>query len=742
MKKRILIVVENLPVPFDTRVWKEARALDAEGYQVTVLCPRGRGYDNGYEALDGIHIYRHPMPEEGDSLVGYAWEYSCAFFWEFLYAWWIYLRRGFEVMQGCNPPDTIFLIALQFKLLGVKYIFDHHDANPELYFSKFGRQDLAHEAQLWLERWTYLCSDVVIATNRSYRDLALTRGGVRPSDVFIVRNGPDLRTFRAVPPDAKLKHGKRHLIGYVGTMNIQEGLDILLDVASYIKTLGRQDVHFTCVGGGPGLAGLRKMVREKALDDMVDFTGRISNEALLEILSTSDVCVNPDRPCEMNDISTMVKIMEYMALGKPIVQFESKEGRFSAQEASLYADKENQVADFAGKILWLLDHPEEGRRMGEFGRRRVESELCWVHSVENLLAAYRRAFEKRTGSTELGRREYTEGDSGEPNMAFEQNNATPSAVQVTPDGPKAKWLFPTYVLITPAHNEEAFIEKTIESVIRQTIPPVRWVIVDDGSTDRTSEIVKRYLDQYPWMELVQKPERRDRSFAGKVGAFNAGYEKVKHLQWQVIGNLDGDISFDPDHFEFLAGKFAADAMLGVAGTIFREDGFSSESDSFQGFRHVSGQCQLFRRKCWEEVGGYRSHRAGGIDWMAVTTARMIGWRTESFREKSFFHYRPLGTAGRSVHSAMFAYGEKDYYLGGHPIWELFRVAYRARKRPYITGGLALGLGYCWAFIRRSRRPVSPELMAFHRKEQMAKLKAIFMSAIRFKRIDGFSVGRT
>jgi len=301
---------------------------------------------------------------------------------------------------------------------------------------------------------------------------------------------------------------------------------------------------------------------------------------------------------------------------------------------------------------------------------------------------------------------------------------------------------PSYVLVTPARNEESFIEKTIESVIRQTVLPIKWVIVDDGSTDCTAQIVRRYLAQYPWMELVQMPQRRDRSFAAKVGAFNAGYERVSGLRWDIIGNLDSDISFAPDHFEFLAGKFAADATLGVAGTVFREEGFSSESDSFQGYRHVSGQCQLFRRQCWEQIGGYIPHRAGGIDWMAVTTARMMGWKTESFREKSFFHYRRMGTADRSVHSSLFSYGEKDYYLGGHPVWELFRIAYRARKHPYVTGGLALGLGYCWAYIRRAPRPVSRELMIFHRKEQMAKLRAILKSLIKSKRVDSFSVGQS
>jgi len=233
-----------------------------------------------------------------------------------------------------------------------------------------------------------------MSTNRSYGDLAVARGGLNPADVFIVRNGPDSKTFKAVPPKLALKYSKPFLVGYVGTMSIQEGLDILLDVALCIKNNGRNDVHFTCVGGGPGLAGLQKMVRDKHLEDTVNFTGRIPDEQLLDILSTADVCVNPDKPCEMNDLSTMIKIMEYMSLGKPIVQFDLKEGRFSAQEASLYADNTNQVADFAAKILWLLDNPGERKKMGEFGRKRIEEELAWEYSVKNLLAAYQRVFTK------------------------------------------------------------------------------------------------------------------------------------------------------------------------------------------------------------------------------------------------------------------------------------------------------------------------------------------------------------
>jgi glycosyltransferase involved in cell wall biosynthesis len=391
MPARVLIIVENEAVPFDSRVWKEARSLQEGGYQVTVLSPKGRGYTASHELLDGIHIYRHPALGQGHWRIGYLLEFASSLFWEFLFSLWIFWRHGFDVIQGCNPPDNIFLVALPFKMLGVKYIFDQHDAVPELYLAKYDRKGLLYWVQVGLEKLTYRFSDVVISTNLSYRDLAVSRGGLDPADVFVVRNGPDLGAFKPVPPVPALKNGKQYLVGYVGTMAEQDGLDILLDVALRVKELGRTDVRFTCVGGGPKLADLRAMVLEKGLADMVEFTGRISDEDLLNILSTADVCVNPDKPCRLNDISTMIKIVEYMALGKPIVQFESKEGRFSARMASLYADGRNPVPDFTAKLLHLLDNPAERMRMGEFGRRRVREELAWQYSVENLRAAYDRA---------------------------------------------------------------------------------------------------------------------------------------------------------------------------------------------------------------------------------------------------------------------------------------------------------------------------------------------------------------
>jgi hypothetical protein len=297
-----------------------------------------------------------------------------------------------------------------------------------------------------------------------------------------------------------------------------------------------------------------------------------------------------------------------------------------------------------------------------------------------------------------------------------------------------------YVLITPSRNEAGFIEETLKSVVSQTILPLRWVIVNDGSTDATADIVAKYAKLHDWIELVNRPVRKERHFAAKVEAFNAGQERVKHLPYEIIGNLDADVSLDPDHFSFLLSKFGEESRLGVAGTVFREpSGYNSGTDSFEGQTYVSGQCQVFRRECFEEIGGYVPSKAGGIDWMAVTTARMIGWKTRSFREKCFLHHRPLGTAERGMIASAFAYGKKDYILGGHPLWQVFRCSFRMTKRPLVLGGVALLAGYATGFLRRTERPVSNDLMRFHRREQMLKLKAIFLSLCRFKKIDNFEL---
>ncbi len=281
----------------------------------------------------------------------------------------------------------------------------------------------------------------------------------------------------------------------------------------------------------------------------------------------------------------------------------------------------------------------------------------------------------------------------------------------------------SYVLITPARNEEAYIEKTIQSVISQTILPKKWVIVSDGSTDRTDEIVKQYLEKNPWIKLLQIPEHRDRQFAAKAHCFNAGYECAKEVQYDIIGNLDADISFDKDYFKFLLSKFAENSDLGVAGTPFVEGSFMYDY-RFTNIEHVSGACQLFRHECFDEIGGYIPIKGGGIDWTAVTTARMNGWKTRTFTDKVCFHHRAIGTGNSNRLMASFKTGKKDYFLGGHPLWQMFRALFQMKGRPYILGGVFMFFGYAWAFLCREERPISQELIKFSRGEQMQRLKKI------------------
>jgi biofilm PGA synthesis N-glycosyltransferase PgaC len=294
-----------------------------------------------------------------------------------------------------------------------------------------------------------------------------------------------------------------------------------------------------------------------------------------------------------------------------------------------------------------------------------------------------------------------------------------------------------YVLITAARNEERFITQTLAAVVAQTRRPERWVIVDDGSTDSTAEIVESHAFEQPWIVLLRRPARADRSFSGKAQAVNAGLEQMKDLDFEIMGNLDADVTFDPDYLEFVVDKFTDNPRLGVAGTPFTEAGYDSSRDSFEGENYVAGSCQLFRHQCFQDIGGYVAHKAGGVDWIAVMTARMKGWEVRSYPEKRFHHHRTLGTAERGPLQALFSYGEKDYYLGGSPLWQLFRATYRMANKPFVFGGLALGLGYAWAALRRTPRPVSAELMRFHRNEQMKKLRMIFRTLLRFKKVDSF-----
>ena len=386
--RRVLIIVENLPCPFDRRVMQEARTLAAAGYAVSIICPKAPGSEKSFESIDGIDIHRHVLPREADGALGYAFEYSVALLMEFWLSLKILFGRGFDVIHACNPPDTIFLIGGFYKLFGKQFVFDHHDINPELYEAKFGKRGLGQKLLLALERMTFRTADMVISTNESYRDIAVTRGSVNPRDVFVVRSGPDLTRVKQVPPNPALKKGRRYLVGYVGVMGKQEGIDLLLQAVQLIvRHLGRTDIHFGLVGGGTELSAMRVLAKELGVDDYVTFTGRVPDAELLEMLNTADICVNPDRANAMNDRSTMNKVMEYMALGKPLVQFDLTEGRVSAGEAAWYA-RPNDVADLAQKMVALLADPEQRARMSTAGRERIEHVLSWQHEAPRLLAAY------------------------------------------------------------------------------------------------------------------------------------------------------------------------------------------------------------------------------------------------------------------------------------------------------------------------------------------------------------------
>jgi len=281
-----------------------------------------------------------------------------------------------------------------------------------------------------------------------------------------------------------------------------------------------------------------------------------------------------------------------------------------------------------------------------------------------------------------------------------------------------------YLLVTPARNEERFIEGTIESVVAQIVAPQKWVIVSDGSTDRTDDIIRKHAAQHSWIKFIRRPEHMERHFAAKVRCFNFGYDAVCANNYDIIGNLDADITFERDYFEFLLGKFAEDSRLGVAGTPFVEGGVSYDY-RFASMEHVSGACQLFRRKCFEEIGGYMPVAGGGIDWIAVTTARMKGWKTRTFLEKVCHHHRPMGTAAAGTFRALYSLGRQDYFLGGHPLWEFCRAAFQMTRKPYAVGGLVLLAGYLKALVGRIERPVSAELVRFHRGEQMQRLRQAF-----------------
>lgn len=387
--KRVLIIVQNLPVPFDRRVWLECQALRSQGYGVSVICPKGKG-DPKFHEIDGVRIYKYkPAPITTNTI---------SFFYEFAYCWlmtaWlavkVFAKDGFKVMQACNPPDTFFALAAFFKPLGVKFVFDQHDLCPELFESRgddYNRK--LHKALLLLERGTYAMANHVISTNESYRSVAFRRGKKKPDEVTIVRTGPDPEKLKRIAPHPEHRKGHEHLVVYIGVMGPQDGVDYALrSVHHFVHVMGRTDTQFTFIGKGDAFDDLQKLVGELNIADHVHFTGRAPDELVAELMSTADLGLSPDPKNPLNDVSTMNKTMEYMSYELPVVAFDLVETKVSAQDAAVYVEP-NLIDRYAEAIADLLDDPERRALMGKLGRERVEQVLAWPNSARNYLTVYR-----------------------------------------------------------------------------------------------------------------------------------------------------------------------------------------------------------------------------------------------------------------------------------------------------------------------------------------------------------------
>lgn len=397
-QKKILIIVENLPVPHDKRVWQEAESLTKAGYKVAVISPKGKGYNKKYEVINNVSIYRHPLPIEARGALGYLIEYPIALFWEFFLSIKVLFQHGFDVIHACNPPDTIFLIGVFFKVFRKKFLFDHHDGNPEVWIAKGGSKGLIYRLLVIFEKLSFWSADVSLSVNNHYHNVAITRGGVKPENVFIVRNAPNFKMREKNPGNynktKKNKEGK-YIIGYLGVMGKQDGVDNLLYIIDeLVNKKNIENVIFKIMGDGPELKYLKLLSSELGIEKYTEFTGWVSGDDYFSNLASCDICVNADTYNGYNEYCSPNKVYEYMFFGKPIIQFDLPESKFVSGDSSLYAEKNNN-SEFSDLIINLINNPEKRKLMGSIGKKRLFEKFTWEKSEEQLLKAYKYVLKKK-----------------------------------------------------------------------------------------------------------------------------------------------------------------------------------------------------------------------------------------------------------------------------------------------------------------------------------------------------------
>lgn len=387
-QKNVLIIVENLPVPNDRRVWLEATTLQKAGYNVSVISIKGKNATASRETLDNINVYRYTTPPQTSGTLSFIIEFAYCWLMSFYLSLVVARQHGLDIIHACNPPETFWLIGWFYKLFGKKFLFDHHDLSPEMYYSRFGKKGTAYKLLIWLEKLTFKTADIVLTTNETHKNIAIQRGGYPADKIYIVRSGPDHHKLRPIEPDPTLKNGRPYMVSYLGVLNPQDGVDTVVHLADHmVKQMGRTDIQFVIMGSGDSLQDLKNLTSELSLNDYMHFTDWVELDTIRAYLSTSDVCVDTMPKTPYSDAATMNKILEYMSVARPVAVFDLVESRVSAQTAAVYA-RPDDLPDLANKVADLLADPQKRQEMGHYGRQRIENELAWEHQQKHLLAAY------------------------------------------------------------------------------------------------------------------------------------------------------------------------------------------------------------------------------------------------------------------------------------------------------------------------------------------------------------------